>query len=578
MKYDQKTLFDFMLERVTETANEKGYKEPQAFGVWFANMYCPENKDIFVSDGTKDGKVDIFFKTIDGDAVFSHVINAKFTQAYNQLAPNKFYEEIIFFYHAFNDKRRRYSYLEKAVKHELRPYYQELYDRFDNGMAQLMFITNHRRNDAQYKLVKDLANLKIYHLEDIIQFIAEDLEGAMPITKPIILSGINILLSPDDVNPEVPNSIVFAKLIDFIGYMKKDPFNLLFARNVRVYLGNQGVNKEIRETFEKNPSEFVFSNNGITILCDDLKHDPPAKELTIYNPRVVNGAQTLHSIRDVPNPSSDARVMVRIIKVRPIVGADFVEKLHRRKEVINKIAERTNYQNPIKKSDLVSNDDFQHGLYLFFRKRNIFYERRRNEWNEQSRSLKSMIPQLKKGPSLPLLTQLIASYYWDKKNLGPAIAKSSKEALFGENSYNEVKKIGPELAYQIYLLGEIEDNSYPKTKRFKALKGHIKFALFSLMVKGLSAASFLWGRSEFTKLIEKQYNSEKMKKLWTKIITLCGNHIYKLYRKKEKVYRGKKGKDLTYNNYFKSSTFIDELMGLSVPSQAVNIIKKKLIK
>ena len=360
--------------------------------------------------------------------------------------------------------------------------------------------------------------------------------------------------------------------------MKKDPFNLLFARNVRVYLGNQGVNKDIKETFENNPSEFVFSNNGVTILCDDLKHDPPAKELTIYNPRVVNGAQTLHSIRDVPHPSSEAMVMVRIIKVKPLANADFAEKVRRRKEIINKIAERTNYQNPIRKSDLVSNDDFQHGLFLFFRKRNIFYERRRNEWNEQSRSLKSLAPQLKRGPSLPLLTQLIASYFWNKDNLGPANAKSSKESLFGVDSYNEIKKISSDLAYQIYLLGEIEDRCYPKTKRFKALKGHIKFALFSLIVKALSAINFTFGRAEFTKLFESQCVTKNTRKLWTKIITLCGNHIYKLYRKNAKLYREKKGKDLTYNNYFKSSTFMEELLGVNVPSKAISMLKNKLTK
>ena len=40
--------------------------------------------------------------------------------------------------------------------------------------------------------------------------------------------------------------------------MDKDPYNLLFARNVRLTLGNTSVNAEIRETFNYCPKEFAF--------------------------------------------------------------------------------------------------------------------------------------------------------------------------------------------------------------------------------------------------------------------------------------------------------------------------------
>ena len=58
------------------------------------------------------------------------------------------------------------------------------------------------------------------------------------------------------------------------------------------------MNVEIRDTFKDAPKEFTFSNNGITILCEKLMHDPGAHEVSITNPRIVNGSQTLHSIRD----------------------------------------------------------------------------------------------------------------------------------------------------------------------------------------------------------------------------------------------------------------------------------------
>src|SRR6266567_2282340 len=93
-----------------------------------------------------------------------------------------------------------------------------------------------------------------------------------------------------------------------------------------------------------------------------------------------------------------------------------------RKELVRKISIRSNLQNPIKKWSLVSNDDYQQSLARYFRKKKLFYERRTKEWNFRRSELKSR--GIRKGPELKWLTQLIASTYWDQKQLGPAIAKS----------------------------------------------------------------------------------------------------------------------------------------------------------
>src|SRR6266571_2622931 len=217
-----------------------------------------------------------------------------------------------------------------------------------------MFVTNHRRNDAHFEQVKNIP-VKVFHLDDLIQCIIDDIDGAMPRTPSISLSGVHGVLSPDKADTEVATSIVFARLIDFIRYMESDPFDLLFNRNVRVAISvaRSTVNRGIRDTFKDHPKEFAFSNNGITVLCEKQHYDPGQKVLTLENPRVVNGSQTLHSIRDVPNPSSNARVMVRIIQIPLPPGEDLPVLAQRRKDVINKIAIRSNQQNPIKSWDLV---------------------------------------------------------------------------------------------------------------------------------------------------------------------------------------------------------------------------------
>src|SRR5438067_2996379 len=285
-----------------------------------------------------------------------------------------------------------------------------------------MFVTNHRRNEAHFEQVKNIP-VKVFHLDDLIQCLVDDIDGAMPRTPPISLYSIHGVLAPDKADTEVATSIVFARLLDFIRYMETDPFDLLFNRNVRVAIefSRSDVNRAIRDTFHKSPREFAFSNNGITLLCEKQHYDPGEKILTLENPRVVNGSQTLHSIRDVPNPSPNARVMVRVIEIEPPLGDGLDQKIVRRKEVINKIAVRSNQQNPIKSWDLVSNDDFQLELFRFFRRKGLFYERRNREWKRRSRELRSV--HITYGTNIKALAQLIASYHWSKPRLGPVVAK-----------------------------------------------------------------------------------------------------------------------------------------------------------
>src|SRR5712664_2123571 len=399
-------LFQFMLDRVKDTEQIHLDAEPQAFGRWFAELFFMNPQDIFISDGSKDGKIDLFFTTHNGKTVLHHVLNTKFTKEYNKIAPPSFYQEIKYFWQAFENREARSGYLEKAVKKELRPRYKKLFDRYDDGGVELMFATNHRRNDAHFEQVKNIP-VRVFHLDDLIQCLVDDIDGAMPRTPSISLNGIHAVLSPDKADTEVATSIVFARLLDFIRYMEDDPFDLLFNRNVRVAisLSRSDVNRAIHDTFKESPREFAFSNNGITMLCEKQHYDPGQKVLTLENPRVVNGSQTLHSIRDVPNPSSNARVMVRVIEIEPPQGNAHEEKVQRRKEVINKIAVRSNQQNPIKSWDLASNDNFQLELFRFFRSKGFFYERRTREWGQRSRELRSVGIQY--ATSIKWHTQLI---------------------------------------------------------------------------------------------------------------------------------------------------------------------------
>src|SRR5437870_8502629 len=75
--YENKQLFDFMLRRVQEVGLANGLKRPQAFGRWFAEMYFQNPRDMFISDGSGDGKVDLFFNTSNGKTTEHCILNTK---------------------------------------------------------------------------------------------------------------------------------------------------------------------------------------------------------------------------------------------------------------------------------------------------------------------------------------------------------------------------------------------------------------------------------------------------------------------------------------------------------------------
>ena len=221
-----------MMRQVKRTADTFGDKMPQAFGRWFVTMYFPSVTNIAIADGAGDGKVDILVTCQSAKTVRYHIVNTKFTEEYERPSPVAFYDEITRFWQAFENKDNRPSYLKNAVRQDLREHYKRLFRLYDEGLATLNFVTNHRVNEKQHNSVAAYG-IQIFHLDDVLQYVAEHIEGAMPETEPLVLSGITTVLTAATNESEVPTSIVFARLIDFITYMQDDPFELLFARNVR---------------------------------------------------------------------------------------------------------------------------------------------------------------------------------------------------------------------------------------------------------------------------------------------------------------------------------------------------------
>jgi hypothetical protein len=128
----------------------------------------------------------------------------------------------------------------------------------------------------------------------------------------------------------------------------------LYEQNVRKSLGITRINSGIKETLIKEPQNFWYFNNGITVLCDHIEPNYPGRRrgdepvmLSLQGVSVVNGAQTVTAIHEAmsqdPDTADDADVTVRVFSL----GED-------RSAYAKRITETTNTQNDVSERDFIA--------------------------------------------------------------------------------------------------------------------------------------------------------------------------------------------------------------------------------
>jgi AIPR protein len=187
------------------------------------------------------------------------------------------------------------------------------------------------------------------------------------------------------------NGLAMGQLVDQYGVK-------LFARNIRGYLGETAINKEIRRTLRSDPASFWYLNNGITIVCDDVLFESARgrDRLHLSNPQIINGQQTTYALAAEPRGAGRADVSVRVIRIAERGEADDFAAYD---AMVARIVEATNSQNKIKAADLRSNDRIQVGIerdlhllgYHYQRKRAaasmVAAAARRHEWRVRKEDL-----------------------------------------------------------------------------------------------------------------------------------------------------------------------------------------------
>lgn len=152
----------------------------------------------------------------------------------------------------------------------------------------------------------------------------------------------------------------------------------IFERNIREYLGSNPINNGIIDTL-KSVSErknFMYYNNGVTIVCEKIQTDyidtvSQLRVLPLVNPQIVNGCQTVNSIKKVLENLSENEIRDEYKNVYVMVKALVIEDMDNKKNITfySNVVKYTNKQNAISDKAFVSNMDIFYRMQQEFEKR-----------------------------------------------------------------------------------------------------------------------------------------------------------------------------------------------------------------
>ena len=169
---------------------------------------------------------------------------------------------------------------------ELQTFFTTHKKHSDFAVYLQMFVTNNNRvKEAdeyvkQFNLTHPKYHAEIFYLDDIERRYYDEVRPVMKkITVKIESVNRGTILNINSENYKLENVIdaryVFTPVVS-VYRLYRDSLEKgypLFDMNIREYLGNKGVNKNIYTTL-LDPEErknFFYYNNGITIICDRMR-------------------------------------------------------------------------------------------------------------------------------------------------------------------------------------------------------------------------------------------------------------------------------------------------------------------
>ncbi len=192
----------------------------------------------------------------------------------------------------------------------------------------------------------------------------------------------------------------------------------LFAQNLRYYVKNAKIDRNIVESIQEHPENFWYYNNGVILICDDYIVE--GKQILVQNFSIINGGQTTKLVGETEF-HQDFFIQCKIIKNK-------YESYNERLEFIANVAEATNTQKPIKDKDLIANRIEQRLLKKQLADAGVYCQIKRGE-----KVNKKLYPAAWQNTTNEELGQFLLSFVYQK----PGTARGSKASICGNHErYN----------------------------------------------------------------------------------------------------------------------------------------------
>ena len=229
----------------------------------------------------------------------------------------------------------------------------------DGWRVAYCFFTTGPASERIHQLVESI-NANYLGKSDLIDCALYDL----PALKDFYVRSLSLEESiPDEVTLQLPRGRWIIKdaphktLVSIVkGNALRDLYQrhkeALFAFNIRGYLGDRGINSDIRNTAEDHAESFYYFNNGVSAICTDFDIDEKTATIRASKFQVINGAQTIGALRQA-KLNEDIEVLLRVTKTLNVATE---------KGFNSEIIKFNNSQNVVKVSDFRSNDPIQQWL------------------------------------------------------------------------------------------------------------------------------------------------------------------------------------------------------------------------
>ena len=375
--YSVKEFQSYLKEQVEKICSDENLKydnekqRSRAFNLWIARLYKENNRyidtdpeDALLGERS-DLKIDLFLEDTNDNVIY--LIQSEFTGTSKKSKSANVEEAKVSEFFNNHDNLMDRAWVRKYGNKRAVSYlsdYKKLIE--DDFRFKYIFISTASASDrvkevvqkANRKYEKKNINIEcmLYDFSDFKDLVsqAESVEAKIPDFVEFYVPKDQMFIKE---NPKL--TVVTALKANAIEDLLRQHKDSLFAYNIRTYLGEKGINKDIVATAEEEPENFFYYNNGISAVCTDL--DIKKNKIIAKKFQIINGAQTvgaLKAIEDNPN----LEILMRITETQS-VGTE--------KGINEKIIRYNNTQNKITLSDFRSNDKIQLDLLNKFKTLNF---------------------------------------------------------------------------------------------------------------------------------------------------------------------------------------------------------------